>query len=34
MNKTIAIVMGEPNSIFSEILFKVWKKKKINFYQL
>ena len=32
MNKTIVIIMGEPNSIFSEILFKVWiKRKKHNF---
>ncbi len=28
MNKPIAIVAGEPNSISSEIIFKVWKLKK------
>ena len=33
MNKVIAIILGEPNSIFPEILFKVWKaRKKYNFY--
>ena len=31
MNKSIAIVAGEPNSISSEIIFKTWKlKKKYN----
>ena len=31
MNKPIAIVLGEPNSISSEIIFKSWiKKKKIR----
>ena len=31
MNKPIAIVAGEPNSISSEIIFKTWKfKKKLN----
>ena len=32
-NKPILIVLGEPNSIFSELLFKVFKNKinkKIN----
>ena len=32
-NKPLLIVLGEPNSIFSEILFKTYKKKivqKIN----
>ena len=28
MNKAIAIVAGEPNSIASEIIFKSWKLKK------
>jgi len=28
MNKSIAIVAGEPNSISSEIIFKTWKLKK------
>jgi len=30
MSKFIAIVAGEPNSISSEIIFKVWKKRKTN----
>ncbi len=29
-NKPLLIVLGEPNSIFSEILFKVYKKKVIQ----
>ena len=28
MNKPIAIIAGEPNSIASEIIFKSWKLKK------
>ena len=28
MNKPIAIVAGEPNSISSEIIFKAWKLRK------
>ena len=28
MNKPIAIILGEPNSISSEIIFKSWMKKK------
>ena len=28
MNKSIAIIAGEPNSISSEIIFKSWKLKK------
>ena len=28
MNKPIAIIAGEPNSISSEIIFKCWKQKK------
>jgi len=28
MNKSIAIVAGEPNSISSEIIFKSWKLRK------
>ncbi len=28
--KPIILVAGEPNSIFFEILFKVYKKKKIK----
>ena len=28
MNKVIAIVAGEPNSISSEIIFKTWKSVK------
>ena len=31
MNKAIAIIAGEPNSISSEIIFKSWKLKKKNF---
>ena len=31
MSKPIAIVLGEPNSIFSEILFKIELLKKKNF---
>ena len=27
MNKSIAIIAGEPNSISSEIIFKSWKLK-------
>ena len=27
MNKPIAIIAGEPNSISSEIIFKTWKSK-------
>tara|TARA_B100001123_G_C15265699_1_gene1008334 strand:- start:99 stop:1070 length:972 start_codon:yes stop_codon:yes gene_type:complete len=31
MNKSIAIIAGEPNSISSEIIFKIWKlRKKFN----
>ena len=31
MNKSIAIIAGEPNSISSEIIFKSWKlRKKYN----
>jgi len=29
-NKPLLIVLGEPNSIFSEILFKTYKKKIIQ----
>ena len=29
-NKPLLIVLGEPNSIFSEILFKAYKKKIIQ----
>ena len=28
MNKSIAIIAGEPNSISSEIIFKSWKLRK------
>jgi|TARA_B110000438_G_scaffold158719_1_gene151956 4-hydroxythreonine-4-phosphate dehydrogenase len=28
--KTIGIIMGEPNSIFSELIFKIWKNRKKN----
>ena len=28
MNKPIAIIAGEPNSISSEIIFKSWKLRK------
>ena len=28
MNKSLAIIAGEPNSISSEIIFKSWKIKK------
>ncbi len=28
MTKPIAIILGEPNSISSEIIFKAWLKKK------
>ena len=28
MNKPIAIIAGEPNSIASEIIFKIWKLRK------
>ena len=28
MNKPIAIIAGEPNSISSEIIFKCWKLRK------
>jgi len=28
MNKPIAIIAGEPNSISSEIIFKIWKSRK------
>ena len=28
MNKSIAIIAGEPNSISSEIIFKIWKLRK------
>ena len=28
MNKVIVVIIGEPNSIFPEILFKVWKNRK------
>ena len=28
MNKAIAIIAGEPNSISSEIIFKIWKIRK------
>ena len=28
MNKPIAIIAGEPNSISSEIIFKTWKIRK------
>ena len=28
INKPIAIIAGEPNSISSEIIFKAWKKRK------
>ena len=28
MNKPIAIILGEPNSIASEIIFKSWIEKK------
>ncbi len=31
-NKPLLIVLGEPNSIFSEILFKIYKKKVIQKY--
>ena len=31
MNKAIAIIAGEPNSISSEIIFKAWKLTKRNF---
>ena len=31
MSKPIAIISGEPNSISSEIIFKLWKlRKKFN----
>ena len=32
MSKPIAIVLGEPNSIFSEILFKIELLKKKKFF--
>ena len=28
MNKSIAIIAGEPNSISSEIIFKSWRLRK------
>ena len=28
MNKPLAIIAGEPNSISSEIIFKAWKLRK------
>ena len=28
--KIIGIILGEPNSIFSELIFKIWKKRKKN----
>ena len=28
MNKPIAIIAGEPNSISSEIIFKSWQQRK------
>ena len=28
MNKSLAIIAGEPNSISSEIIFKAWKLRK------
>ena len=28
MNKPIAIIAGEPNSVSSEIIFKTWKLRK------
>ena len=28
MNKSLAIIAGEPNSISSEIIFKSWKMRK------
>ena len=28
MSKSIAIIVGEPNSISSEIIFKSWKLRK------
>ena len=31
MNKKFAIILGEPNSINSEIIFKIWKKNKKKF---
>ena len=30
MNKKIIIVRGDPNSINSEIIYKVWKKLNIS----
>ncbi len=33
MNKPIAIIAGEPNSISSEIIFKAWKLKKKYFHK-
>ena len=33
MNKPIAIIAGEPNSISSEIIFKSWKLKNKNNYK-
>ena len=30
MNKAIAIIAGEPNSISSEVIFKAWKSLKKN----
>ena len=33
MNKPIAIIAGEPNSISSEIIFKSWKLRKKYFYK-
>ena len=31
MNKKFAIIFGEPNSINSEIIFKIWKKNRKKF---
>ena len=33
MNKPIAIIAGEPNSISSEIIFKTWKLRKTFRYK-
>ena len=33
MNKPIAIIAGEPNSISSEIIFKSWKYRKKSLFR-
>ena len=33
MNKPIAIIAGEPNSISSEIIFKCWKMRNLYIHK-